>query len=146
MKRYARCLRPVFLLPILAFCLFGCDFDKRQFIDVAKNTYESFYNGSRAADTTIDWRVVRINDDEVGRMYADMTTDYERAEFRKSQIARLRSICNMKGWNITNVREWKIKDRGVESAIVAADGPGGSIVISMRKVGAQKRIEAIRIK
>lgn len=146
MKHHAFSPPSILLFAILASCFCGCDFDKKEFIDVGKSTFESFYNGKRIADSTIDWNTVRINDDEVGRIYMQLNTDFEKAEFRRGTVSRLRSICAQKGWNPQNVRNWRIKDRGVESASVVGDGPGGSITMSMRKFGAEKRIGAIQIR
>lgn len=147
MKRYSYRTGLTVLVSVVALCFPGCDFDKREFLDTAKSTFESFYtNNSRISDSTIDWHSLRINGDEVGRDYMAITNDYDRAAFRKAQIIRLRTICSMKGWNIQNMKNWRIKDRGVESAQVVADGPGGTILLSLRKFQAEKKIGLIEVR
>jgi hypothetical protein len=147
MNRHLHRVYLIVLVPIAALLLSGCDFDKKEFLDTAKSTFESFYTGnSRITDSTIDWHSIRINGDEVGRDYMQMTTDYDRAAYRKSQIIKLRTICSMKGWNLQNVKNWRIKDRGVESASVIADGPGGSLIFTMRKFQAEKKVGMIEVK
>ena len=147
MKRDTQGISLIAFLLLAALCFSGCDFDKKEFIDTAKSTFESFYNNnSRITDSTIDWHAIKVNGDEVGRDYMQITTDYDRAAFRKAQVIRLRTICSMKGWNIQNVKNWRIKDRGVESASVVGDAPGGTIVLSMRKWQAMKKVGTIEIK
>jgi hypothetical protein len=147
MKRYSYRTRLTVLVSIVALCFSGCDFDKKEFVETAKSTFESFYNNnSRITDSTIDWNGIRINGDEVGRVYMTMTNDYDRTAFRRAQVVRLRTICSLKGWNLQNVKNWRIKDRGVESASVVADGPGGTITLALRKWQAVKKVGSIEVR
>jgi hypothetical protein len=146
MRGITAAARLFILAGALALILQGCDFDKKQFLDVAKSTFESFYNNSGIADSTINWVALKINGDEVGRQYMEMSNDYERLAFRKGMVVRLRTICASKGWNPTNVKDWKIKERGVESAVVVGQAPGGTISMEMRKFGAMKKIGSIEIR
>ncbi|HEY6192558.1 MAG TPA: hypothetical protein VI215_09580 [Bacteroidota bacterium] len=147
MKRHMHRVSLFALLLAGALCYSGCDFDKKEFIDTARSTYESFYNNNtRITDSTIDWNSIRINGDDVGRLYMQMTTDYDRMAFRRAQIVRLRTICSMKGWNVQNVKNWRIKDRGVESASVIGDAPGGTILLSLRKFQAEKKVGQIEVR
>ena len=135
------------LVAIIIFSYTGCDFDKREFIETAKSTFAAFYNSNyRTTDSTIDWHVLSINGDEVGRDYMQMTTDYDKLAYRKAIVVRLRTLCTQKGWNPANMKNWRISERGVESASVTADGPKGSIIMTLRKYQAEKRIGTIQIR
>jgi len=135
------------LVAIIVFSCIGCDFDKRDFLDTAKSTFAAFYNSNyRTTDSTIDWHVLSVNGDEIGRTYMELTTDYDKAAYRKAMVVRLRTLCTQKGWTPANMKNWRISERGVESASVTADGPKGSIVMTLRKYQAEKRIGTIQIK
>ncbi len=146
MKNVSAAARLAILVGVLSFILQGCDFDKKEFLDVGKSTFESFYNGKPIPDSTINWVALKINGDEVGRQYMELSNDYERLAFRKGTVVRLRTMCAAKGWNPTNVKDWKIKERGVESAVVVGQAPGGTISMEMRKFQAVKKIGSIEIR
>ncbi len=148
-RTYDYPLRARYLLLLPCACVLllnGCDFDKRDFINTARTTFESICNGDPSAEKAIDWYVIRINDEELGRTYMQLTTDYERAEFRKSITSRLRKYYASRGWTPQRVRGWKIQARGVESATVVAAPPGGIISMSLQKHGAEKKIILIEDK
>ena len=146
-RRYAGIAYMPVVVAIIIFSYTGCDFDKRDFLDTAKSTFAAFYNSNyRTTDSTIDWQVLSINGDEIGRTYIQLTTDYDKAAYRKATVVRLRTLCTQKGWNPANMKNWRISERGVESASVTADGPRGTITMTLRKYQAEKRIGTIQIR
>ncbi len=142
-----RILRPVVFMAAFAVIVLwffsGCETDTKQYLRMAKTTFErSVANDPRAAEF-IDWNSIIINDDQLGRGFMTLTTDYEKGSFKSAAIANLSRIFAARGWNVTNVRNWRVEAQGVESAIVVGDAPGGKLTIWFQKVNLEKRIARI---
>lgn len=147
MNRLSRIIPPIFPIIVLAFFQSGCDLDKSAFIKTAETTYAAIYKGDPSAENAIDWHSIQINDEETAQTARGLITDYEKSEFRKSVLSRLKTFYTSKGWAPERMRDWRIQDRGTESAQVAATAPdGGKIVMFMQKDQAQKKIIRIQNK
>ena len=145
MYRHFRTLLPFLTLIVLAIVLGGCDLDKSAFIKTAQSTYAAIYKGDPSAENSIDWRSIQINNDETAQMAAGLITDYEKAEFHRSVLSRLKSFYTSKGWTPERMKDWRIQDRGTESAQVIATAPnGGAVVMFLQKHQAQKLIIKIQ--
>lgn len=147
MNRLSRIVFPIFPIIVLAFFQSGCDLDKSAFIKTAQTTYAAIYKGDPSAENAIDWRSIQINNEETAQSSAGLITDYEKEEFRRSVLSRLKTFYTSKGWTPERMRDWRIQDRGTESAQVIATAPnGGSVVMFLQKYQAQKKIIKIQNK
>lgn len=124
----------------LSFLAASCDFDKSAFLDTAKNAYTAIYRGDPAAENAFDWRSLRINGEEAGEEYRQLATDYEKMAFRKAVLSRLKTYYTSKGWSPERIRDWHLREKGVESAQAEGKAPSGTIVFYLQKFGAEKKI------
>lgn len=134
----------LFLVVLLAAS--GCDFDKREFIGTAQTTFEKIMKGDPSAAHSIAWTELRIDGEEIGRSFMALSTDYEKSSFQTGTIARLAREYSAKNWTAQRVQNWRIQSKGLESATVVADAPGGMIVYNLQKRGGEKKIVSMEIK
>ncbi len=121
----------------------GCESDAREYVRLSKTTFEKLVKNDPSAADLMDWNSLRCNDQEVGQAYMSLTTDYEKSQIKVATVEKLSQFYASHGWDVTNVRNWKLQSKGVESGIVTADAPGGSITIYFQKVGLDKKISRI---
>ncbi len=132
------------ILALFTLSLFsGCETDSKEYLRLAKTTFEHCVRNNPKAADAIDWNSIIINDNELGRGFMTLSTDYEKSSFKNAAISNLSRIFSARGWNVTNVKNWRVTAQGVESAIVLADAPGGQLKISFQKVQLEKKIVRI---
>jgi hypothetical protein len=131
------------LCVILLGVLGGCETDSKAFVRIAKTAFEKSVRNDASAAELIDWNSIQINGEELGRSFMELSTDYEKSHFKSAVIERMSQFYASRDWNVTNVRNWKLQSKGVESAIVTAEAPGGTITISFQKVDFEKKITRI---
>ncbi|MBI1804597.1 MAG: hypothetical protein HY033_11230 [Ignavibacteriae bacterium] len=124
--------------------LAGCDLDSRESINLAKSTFEGISKGDQTIANNFDWTTFRLEGNDLGPSYMTLTTDYEKAQFKKALIMRMATFYKTRNWTPATVRNWKVDAKGVESAIVSAEAPGGGkIIMYMQKVSYEKKINRI---
>ncbi len=132
------------ILALFTLSLFsGCETDSKEYLRLAKSTFERSTRNDPKAAEAIDWNSIVINDNEIGRGFMTLSTDYEKNSYKNATINNLSRLFSSRDWNVTNVKNWRVTAQGVESAIVLADAPGGQLKISFQKVQLEKKIVRI---
>lgn len=130
------------LLLILA--LSGCETDAKRAVRISKSTFEKITRNDPAASDNIDWGVLLVNGDEVGRGFTQLTSDFDKNEYRAALISRLNHEFGGRKWTVMTVKNWRVESQGVESIIIAADAPnGGLLTLTFQKNGLEKKISKI---
>ena len=133
----------ILLIGILITTFTGCETDSKAFVRLAKTSFEKSVRNDASAADLIDWKTIQINGEDLGRSFSELSTDYEKSHFKSAVIERLSQFYQSRDWNVTNVRNWQLQSKGVESAVVTADAPGGKLSISFQKVDFEKKITRI---
>ncbi len=134
---------------LVAFCalifipLSGCETDSREYVRLAKTVFEKSVRNDPSGANLIDWNTFQCDNEDLGRSYISLSTEYEKSHFKSAVIDRLSQLYASRNWNVNNVRNWKLQSKGVESAIVTADAPNGTITVTFQKVDFQKKISRI---
>lgn len=134
---------------LVAFCslillpLTGCETDSGEYVRLAKSLFEKSVRNDASGAKLIDWNSIQCDNEDLGRSYMQLSTDYEKSHFKSAVIERLSQLYAARNWNVNNVRNWKLQSKGVESAIVTADAPDGTITITFQKVDFQKKVSRI---
>ncbi len=131
------------LLALLALTLTGCETDSKQYLRIAKTTFERLTKNDPRAGEKIDWNNLVINDNEAGRGFSTLTTQYEKDNYKNATVANLSKYFAARGWNVTNVKNWRVEAQGVESALVIADAPNGKLTFGFQRVQLEKMIAKI---
>jgi hypothetical protein len=118
----------------------GCETDSAEYVRLAKTTFEKLVKNEPTAGDRLDWNNLTWNGDEIGRSYMSLNTDYEKAQYKTAIIEKISRYFASHGWDVTNVLNWKVQSKGVESAIVTANAPGGTLTIWFQKVELEKKI------
>ncbi|HUN65647.1 MAG TPA: hypothetical protein VMW43_06055 [Bacteroidota bacterium] len=129
---------------LLVVILAGCETDAKRALHMSKSTFEKICRNDQSAADNIDWSVLLVNGEEVGRGFVQLTSDFEKSEYRAALISRLNNEFGGRKWNVMTVKNWRIESQGVESVIIAADAPnGGLISMTFQKNGLEKKISKI---
>ena len=130
------------LLLLLVFS--GCETDAKRALRLSKTTFTKILKNDPSAVDNLDWSTLDVNGEEVGRGFVQLTSDFERSEYRTAFIARLNRDFDNRKWNTMTVKNWRIESHGVESIIVAADCPNnGQLTMTFQKNGLEKKISKI---
>jgi hypothetical protein len=144
MTNRIRHLLSIAAILLLGLVLAGCETDAKRAIRLSKTTFEKISRNDQTASDNIDWTVLLVNGDEVGRGFLQLNSDFERTEYRSALISRLNHEFGGRKWTVMTVKNWRVESQGVESIIVSADAPNaGLLSMTFQKNGLEKKISKI---
>ena len=141
-----RTILPVILVSVLLFPMQGCDTDKKEYVKLAQATYDKILKGDQSAAEAISWNEIQVNGEEVGRGYMQLREESEKRQFQKYKLSQWSQQYRAKAWTPERMLNWRVELQGVESGIVAADAPGGKLVVNIQKKGGRKFVIRMEIK
>jgi hypothetical protein len=117
-------------------------------IEFAKEAFGLLVEGDQAVAGLIDWEHLKMLGIDVGSMYRGLPDKTgERDRFTTGFINGFSSSFKKSGGKMENTFNWREQSRDSSGTIVAADGPGGKVLlITVARIDGQQKVSTLELK
>ncbi len=131
-------------LLIVALAVFGWRMMHGE-IYFARDVFAKLAKGRQSVEQDIAWEKFSSMEYNVGSAYIRLADEKERTEYRAAFITQFSQGFKVTGASVKNFVRWRIKERGPERTIVAADDRvQGQTMLFVVGTAGRRRLEAMR--
>ena len=115
--------------------------------EFAKAQFASLTEGEATAENALDWENFKSSGVDVGKIYAGMKSEPEKAAFRKSFVEGFSKSFKSSGATAGDVSNWRVESESPAQTTVIGDATSGKkIVITVVKNGGEQKMSAMEIR
>ncbi len=116
-------------------------------VDFARSAFISLSHGDPGADVGIDFETLNAGGENIGAVYTMMTSEAQKADFRKGFVANYAKSFRQTGASIESLTNWRIESEDSNQVNIAADIPGGhTALVTVSKRGGNQRLSGFNMR
>ena len=134
----------IFILGIITiFFICGCT-QMETDVQLARRIFNGLCSGKQGVQNLIDWQTLKAMGVDVGQSYSNIVSEKERSDYRKVFFYNLSYAFRAAGGNVSKFSNWRVKGRGGDNTVVAADIPSGkALLLTLSNKGSARKLIAI---
>jgi hypothetical protein len=132
------------ILVLLGLLAGGCSRPGQADVGFARTTFEALARGEEKVAADIDWKILQSMGIDVGASYVVLATEDARARFREGFITQFSSAFLNSGGKPESFSNWRVATADGTSTVVHADGPNGTLVLTVTQRDGARRLSAIQ--
>lgn len=142
-KKYFLIAIGVAAITIFTLSTFGIPKDD---IGLSRYILNGLVNGSYGIEKLIDWKALRAGNVDVAGVFSQYTTDKQRSNYKKAFVKGFSASFKQTGAKMSDFINWRIFEKGPETATVAIDGQGGTVLFTLSNQDSAKKLVKIEWK
>jgi hypothetical protein len=132
------------LLVLISLLSAACNRSAQADVGFAQKTFQALAQGDETVAADIDWKVLQSMGIDVGLAYVVLASDEERARFREGFITQFASAFKNSGSKAEDFTHWRAASHGDMDTVVKADGPGGTLTITVSHREDKQQLSSIQ--
>jgi len=124
----------------------GCSGPAGADAEFAKKAFAAMSNNDSSAEDYIDWENFTAVGQDVGPMYQSMTSETDRAEFRKGFLIGFSQSFTGTGADASKLSNWTVVSESPSGTVVSAKAPNGNkLLITVTKRNGKQLISSLNL-
>lgn len=129
---------------ITIFFISGCT-QMETDVQLTRRIFNGLCSGNQRVQNSIDWQTLKAMGVDVGQSYSNIVSEKERSDYRKVFFYNLSYAFRAAGGSVSKFSNWRVKGRGGDNTVVAADSAmGKAILLTLSNKGGKRKLIAIQ--